>query len=299
MSPAMRGRALCKHAIITAATLMPIYHLIIVRLLSWRQLCRGAAPAASPNHSSPSSNPPSGRVAASAWMAAFAQQLCVCHLSKHQKACALLHQAPAVELHSSDVRARPGAAPLETNWVGSRAAHGLQEPPCLGPLQTRSCFASCGRGAQGWGTSACLFRPGQRIARKKNPAAIRNDWGLAVRADVAAHGATHAGLRQSTGPPRPGPTGNPAKTHATFVPRTSVAHGEQAAYGRPASHPAASAPAWHPQRVASPGRCRLVQASADGTAYPGAPGWPTAPGRRPSNVTVRCAHAGRTCLASC
>jgi len=108
-----------------------------------------------------------------------------------------------------------------------------------------------------------------------------------VQADVAAHGATHAGLRQSTDPPCPGPTGDTAKTQATFVPKTSVAHGKQAACGRPASHPAASAPAWHPQRVASPGCCRLVQASADGTAYPEAPGWPTAPGRRPSNVTIR------------
>ncbi len=108
-----------------------------------------------------------------------------------------------------------------------------------------------------------------------------------MQADVAAHGATHAGLRQSIDPPCPGPTGDTAKTQASFVPKTSVAHGKQAACGRPASHPAASAPAWHPQRVASPGCCRLVQASADGTAYPGAPGWPTAPGRRPSNVTIR------------
>jgi len=101
-----------------------------------------------------------------------------------------------------------------------------------------------------------------------------------VQADVAAHGATHAGLRQSIDPPCPGPTGDTAKTQASFVPKTSVAHGKQAACGRPASHPAASAPAWHPQRVASPGCCRPSNVTIRRARRPHKP-----------RVTLTCSHS--------
>lgn len=94
MSPEMRGQALCKHAIVTPASVLPIYHLIIVTLLSWRQLCHGAA-----RQQQALITAPLRQIhRAAEWLPAHGwQQLCICHLSKHQKACALLYQAPAVE----------------------------------------------------------------------------------------------------------------------------------------------------------------------------------------------------------
>lgn len=65
----LRGQALCKHAIVTPASVLPIYHLIIVTLLSWRQRCHGAARQQQALITAPLRQIHRA-VAASAWMAA-------------------------------------------------------------------------------------------------------------------------------------------------------------------------------------------------------------------------------------
>lgn len=136
MSLEMRGQALCKHAIVTPASVLPIYHLIIVTLLSWRQLCHGAARQQQALITAPLRQIHRA-VAASAWMAA------ALYLSSQQTPKGMCTAVPSASSRGCTalMYVHDRGQPLsKTNWVGTRAAHGLQEPPCLWPLQSRSCF---------------------------------------------------------------------------------------------------------------------------------------------------------------